>query len=75
VTPRPLIAQGAWPADQRGATTPLLVGGELVGYWVRTRAGAKPVVVHAAWQTDTQAAVEVVLPRPVRSPQVVLTVS
>ena len=61
VTTRPLVAEGAWPVDQRGATTPLLVGGEVVGCWVRTRAGAKPVAVHAAWQTDAQAAVEVVL--------------
>jgi deoxyribonuclease V len=61
VTTRPLIAEGAWPADQRGATTPLLVGGEVVGCWVRTRAGAKPVAVHAAWQTDAQDAVQVVL--------------
>jgi deoxyribonuclease V len=61
VTTRPLVAEGAWPVDQRGATTPLLVGGEVVGCWVRTRAGAKPVAVHAAWQADAQAAVEVVL--------------
>jgi deoxyribonuclease V len=61
VTSRPLVAQGAWPADQRGATAPLRLGGELVGCWVRTRAGAKPVAVHAAWQTDAQAAVQVVL--------------
>jgi deoxyribonuclease V len=61
VTTRPLVAEGVWPVDQRGATTPLLVGGEVVGCWVRTRAGAKPVAVHAAWQTDAQAAVEVVL--------------
>jgi deoxyribonuclease V len=61
VTTRPLVAQGAWPTDQRGATTPLLVGDEVVGCWVRTRAGAKPVAVHAAWQTDAQAAVQVVL--------------
>jgi deoxyribonuclease V len=61
VTTRPLVAEGAWPVDQRGATTPLLVGGEVVGCWVRTRAGARPVVVHAAWQTDAQTAVEVVL--------------
>jgi deoxyribonuclease V len=61
VTTRPLVAEGAWPADQRGATTPLLEGGEVVGYWVRTRAGAKPVAVHAAWQTDAQDAVQVVL--------------
>jgi deoxyribonuclease V len=61
VTTRPLLAQGAWPPDQRGATAPLRLGGEAVGCWVRTRAGAKPVAVHAAWQTDAQAAVQVVL--------------
>jgi deoxyribonuclease V len=61
VTTRPLVAQGAWPTDRRGATAPLLVGGEVVGCWVRTRQGAKPVAVHAAWQTDAQAAVQVVL--------------
>jgi deoxyribonuclease V len=61
VTTRPLVAEGAWPTDQRGATAPLLLGGEVVGCWVRTRAGAKPVAVHAAWRTDAQDAVQVVL--------------
>jgi len=61
VTTRPLAAEGAWPADQRGATAPLLLDNEVVGCWVRTRPGAKPVVVHAAWQTDAQDAVGVVL--------------
>jgi hypothetical protein len=61
VTTRPLVAQGAWPADERAATAPLLVDNEVVGYWVRTRAGARPVAVHAAWQTDAQDAVQVVL--------------
>jgi deoxyribonuclease V len=61
VTTRPLVAQGGWPADQHGATGPLLVDGEVVGSWVRTRAGARPVAVHAAWRTDAQAAVQVVL--------------
>ena len=61
VTTRPLVAQGDRPPDQRGATAPLLLAGEVVGCWVRTRAGAKPLAVHAAWQTDAQAAVEVVL--------------
>jgi deoxyribonuclease V len=60
-TNRPLAAQGAWPDDQRGATAPLRLGGELVGYWLRSRAGAKPVAVHAAWRTDPEAAVEVAL--------------
>jgi deoxyribonuclease V len=61
VTSRPLVAQGDWPADRRGATAPLRLSGEVVGCWIRTRAGAKPVAVHAAWQTDAQAAVQVVL--------------
>jgi deoxyribonuclease V len=61
VTTRPLVAQGAWPVDQRAATEPLLLGGEVVGYWVRTRPGARPVAVHAAWQTDAKDAVQVVL--------------
>jgi deoxyribonuclease V len=61
VTTRPLVAEGDWPADQRGATAPLRLYGEVVGFWVRTRAGAKPVAVHAAWQTDARAAVQVVL--------------
>ena len=61
VTTRPLVAEGPWPTDQRGATAPLRLGGEVVGCRVRTRAGAKPLAVHAAWQTDAQAAVQVVL--------------
>jgi deoxyribonuclease V len=61
VTTRPLVAEGRWPADQTGATAPLRLGGEVVGCWVRTRTGAKPVAVHAAWQTDAQAAVQLVL--------------
>ena len=61
VTTRPLLAQGAWPPDQRAATAPLLLGGEVVGCWVRTRPGARPVAVHAAWQTDAKDAVQVVL--------------
>ena len=61
ITTRPLVAQGAWPVDQRAATAPLLLDNKVVGYWVRTRAGARPVAVHAAWQTDAQDAVQVVL--------------
>jgi deoxyribonuclease V len=61
VTTRPLVAQGAWPVDQRAATAPLLLDNEVVGRWVRTRAGARPVAVHASWQTDAQDAVQVVL--------------
>ena len=61
VTTRPLLADGLWPANQRGVTAALVLDGEVVGYWVRTRPGARPVAVHAAWQTDAQDAVQVVL--------------
>ena len=61
VTHRTLLADGEWPPDERGATSPLLVDGELVGYWLRTRRGARPLAVHAAWRTGPDTAVEVVL--------------
>ena len=61
VTTRPLLAAGAWPADERGAAAPLRLDGELVGSWVRTRAGARPLAVHAGWRTDAADAVQVVL--------------
>lgn len=61
VTDRPLVAGGEAPADRRGAHTPLWLDGEIVGRWLRTRAGVKPVAVHAAWRTTPEAAVEVVL--------------
>jgi deoxyribonuclease V len=61
VTHRPLAAEGAWPADERGARSPLLLNGELVGYWLRTRAGTRPLAVHAAWRTEPDTAAGVVL--------------
>jgi deoxyribonuclease V len=61
VTHRPLLAEGDWPADERGATSPLLLEGELVGYWLRTRAGRRPLAIHAAWRTDPDIAVTVAL--------------
>jgi len=61
VTHRPLAAEGEWPADERGARSPLLLGGELVGYWLRTRAGTRSLAVHAAWRTDPDTAATVVL--------------
>jgi deoxyribonuclease V len=74
VTHRPLLAHGPWPGDARGARSPLLLDGECVGAWLRTRSGARPVAVHAGWRTDVEVAVEVVLaagdghrtPRPLR---------
>jgi deoxyribonuclease V len=61
VTHRPLAAEGEWPPDERGARSPLRLGGDLVGYWVRTRARTRPLAVHAAWRTDPGTAAEVVL--------------
>jgi deoxyribonuclease V len=61
VTHRPLLAEGEWPVDERGARTPLLLGDELVGYWLRTRVGTRPLAVHAAWRTGPETAADVVL--------------
>jgi deoxyribonuclease V len=61
VTHRPLLADGAWPGDERGATSPLLLEGELVGYWLRTRPGMRPLAIHAGWRTDPELAVALVL--------------
>jgi deoxyribonuclease V len=61
VTQRPLCAHGVEPADVRGSTAPVTIGDDVVGAWVRTRRGARPVVAHAAWRTDAMTAAEVVL--------------
>jgi deoxyribonuclease V len=60
VTNRPLLAEGGWPPDVRGAVSPLRLGEETVGYWVRTRPGTRPLAVHAGWRTDPETAVRVV---------------
>jgi deoxyribonuclease V len=61
VTHRPLVAQGDWPPDKRGARSPLLIEGESVGYWLRTRQGTRPLAIHTAWRTDAATAAEVAL--------------
>jgi deoxyribonuclease V len=61
VTHRRLAADGEWPPDERGARRPLRIDGEVVGYWLRTRAGTRPLAIHAAWRTDAETAAEVVL--------------
>ena len=61
VTHRPLRAEGEWPPDVRGAVGPVRIDGEVVASWVRTRAGARPLVVHPGWRTELETAVEVVL--------------
>jgi deoxyribonuclease V len=61
VTHRPLLAGGEWPPDERGARSPLLLEDDLVGFWVRTRPGTRPLACHAAWRTEPETAVEIVL--------------
>jgi deoxyribonuclease V len=61
ITHRPLIATGEWPPDEQGARSPLLLDGAVVGYWLRTRLGRRPLAVHAAWRTDPDTATEIVL--------------
>jgi deoxyribonuclease V len=61
VTHRTLLATGDWPLDERAATSPLMLGGEVVGHWLRTRAGRRPVAIHAGWRTDADIAVQVVV--------------
>lgn len=61
VTDRPLVAEGAWPPDAPGATSPLRAGGRIVARWVRTVRRSRPLVVHAGWRTDPEVAVQVVL--------------
>jgi deoxyribonuclease V len=60
VTHRPLLAQGAWPHDARGAHSPLMLDGDVVGAWLRTRRGARPVAVHPGWRTTLEVAIDVV---------------
>lgn len=60
-THRPLVAQGAWPAGGRGATSAVELGGEAVGCWLRTRSDARPLVAHPGWRTDVETAAAVVL--------------
>ena len=61
VTHRPLCAEGSWPDDEKGSISPLTHNGQIVGYWVRTRDGARPLVAHGAWRTSPETAAEVVL--------------
>jgi deoxyribonuclease V len=60
VTHRPLHAAGDWPQDRTGATSPLLIDGEVVGCWLRTRASTRPLAVHPGWRTDVRTSVAVV---------------
>jgi deoxyribonuclease V len=62
VTDRPLVAKPAGePGEDRGSWMPLELKGEVVGHLVRTRAAARPVVVHSGWRTDPDTARSIVL--------------
>jgi deoxyribonuclease V len=61
VTDDPLLGAGEEPAPAWASLAPLRIGREVVAFRVRTRAGAKPVVAHAAWRTSAEVAADVVL--------------
>lgn len=71
VTHRPLVAAGEWPSDERGATSPLLFNDSVVGCWLRTQSGVRPLAVHPGWRVDLATAVDVVtfLTRRRRTPE------
>jgi len=58
VTNRTLVAVGDAPATERLARSPIMLGDEIVGWWVRTRRGNDPVAVHAAWRTSADTAAD-----------------
>ena len=59
ITHRPFGGQGDWPADERGAASPVTLDGDIVGFWLRSRLHARPVMVHAAWRTSPEIALEI----------------
>ena len=62
VTDRPLLATDGEPLGaERGASSPLLHEGAEVALLVRTRVGARPLVVHPGWRTDLDTAASVIL--------------
>lgn len=71
VTNRPLLAQGEWPPDEDGAMSPLILDGEVVGYWLRPHRGVNPLAIHAGWRTspDVAAAIALALCRRSRTPE------
>jgi deoxyribonuclease V len=62
VTNRVLEATFAAPEAAAGSVSPLMLRGRRVGFALRSRAGANPVLVHAAWRTDPETALAVVQP-------------
>lgn len=60
VTHRPLLARGDWPGAERGDTSELRLGDEVVGCWMRTQRGVRPLAVQPGWRTDLSTAVTLV---------------
>jgi len=60
ITHRPLLGRGEWPEDRRGATAPLRIDDAVVGCWMRSRSGVRPLAVHPGWRVDLDTAVEIV---------------
>ena len=61
VTDRPLLATGEPPPDEAGARSPLRLGDERVGFWLRAEAARRALAVHAAWRTTAESALAAVL--------------
>jgi deoxyribonuclease V len=62
ITDRPLLAvPRGEPGEARGERVACDLGGVEVAILLRTRAGARPLVVHPAWRTDHDVAAAVVL--------------
>ncbi|MDZ7679997.1 MAG: endonuclease V [Acidimicrobiales bacterium] len=62
VTHRGLVDRSDPPdLAERGAWMPVEQDGVAVGAWLCVRSGVRPVLVHAAWRTGVEDAVEVVL--------------
>jgi deoxyribonuclease V len=61
VTHRPLCANGDWPADEAEATAPLIMDDTVVGFWIRSRQGTRPLAVHAGWRTSPEVARQIFL--------------
>jgi len=54
------------PKRKAGARSALILDHEEVGAWLRVRAAARPLAVHAAWRTDADTAAAVVLASTIR---------
>jgi deoxyribonuclease V len=61
VTHRLLLAHGAWPDADRGAASLFQIGDEIVGRWLRTRVGRRPLAIHPGWAIDAETSIQVVL--------------